>query len=89
MCDLLSGQVLQELTRQHEMPDEAVAWVKAMLDYNVKGGKLNRGLTVRPPPPSTHPLPLSRLPACLTAVRPSAPLPACPRVSGLSLMVWW
>ena len=29
------------------MPQEALDWVKKMIDYNVKGGKLNRGLTVR------------------------------------------
>jgi len=30
----------------NEMPEEARAWCKEMMDYNVPGGKLNRGLTV-------------------------------------------
>ena len=28
------------------MPPEAIAWVGNMIDYNVIGGKLNRGITV-------------------------------------------
>ncbi len=32
------------------MPQEALDWVRKMIEYNVKGGKLNRGLTVGSPP---------------------------------------
>lgn len=38
---------MSELRSVHEMPEEALAWVTKMIDYNVKGGKLNRGLAVR------------------------------------------
>lgn len=37
---------LLSTTAGHEMPEEAQAHIKRMTDYNVPGGKLNRGLTV-------------------------------------------
>ena len=30
----------------YEMPSAEVRWVERMLNYNVKGGKMNRGLMV-------------------------------------------
>jgi hypothetical protein len=47
ICDRLTREILAELATTYEMPQEALDWVKKMIDYNVKGGKLNRGLTVR------------------------------------------
>lgn len=47
ICDGLTREILAELASTYEMPEEALAWVKRMIEYNVKGGKLNRGLTVR------------------------------------------
>lgn len=46
ICDGLTREILAELGSTYEMPAEALEWVKRMIDYNVKGGKLNRGLTV-------------------------------------------
>ncbi|KAI6122595.1 hypothetical protein EV401DRAFT_1330726 [Pisolithus croceorrhizus] len=37
---------LVEHMRSENMPQEAVEWYKRNLDYNVPGGKLNRGLSV-------------------------------------------
>lgn len=39
-------QVLEELGPLYELPPREQAWVRRMLDYNVKGGKMNRGLMV-------------------------------------------
>lgn len=39
-------QVLEELPPLYEMPANEVKWVERMLQYNVKGGKMNRGLMV-------------------------------------------
>lgn len=41
---------MEELAGAYEMPQEALDWVRKMIEYNVKGGKLNRGLTVGSPP---------------------------------------
>mmetsp|Transcript_60504 Transcript_60504/g.131082 ORF Transcript_60504/g.131082 Transcript_60504/m.131082 type:complete len:430 (+) Transcript_60504:63-1352(+) len=46
ICDLLVDEAIAELPTMCEMPASEVKWVKDMLDYNVKGGKMNRGLTV-------------------------------------------
>ena len=46
VCDELRDFVLSELKPRYEMPDEAVEWIRGMFDYTVKGGKMNRGLTV-------------------------------------------
>jgi len=44
--DMLMAEVLEELPFLYEMPPNEVEWVKNMLSYNVKGGKMNRGLMV-------------------------------------------
>ncbi|KAF7723334.1 Farnesyl pyrophosphate synthetase [Apophysomyces ossiformis] len=41
----LRDEVLDEL-RKYNMPEDAYEWTKQSLDYNVPGGKLNRGLSV-------------------------------------------
>ncbi|GAB5035050.1 farnesyl diphosphate synthase [Nannochloropsis oceanica] len=46
ICDQLTEEILSELQGTYDMPKEAIEWVKKMIEYNVKGGKLNRGLTV-------------------------------------------
>lgn len=46
ICDRLTTEILTELETKYELPKEALEWVKKMIEYNVKGGKLNRGLTV-------------------------------------------
>lgn len=42
----LTLKVLEELPRLYELPAREVEWVHRMLNYNVKGGKMNRGLMV-------------------------------------------
>jgi len=46
ICDLLIEESIAELGKSHEMPERETKWVKDMLEYNVKGGKMNRGLMV-------------------------------------------
>ncbi|KAG0172562.1 Farnesyl pyrophosphate synthetase [Apophysomyces sp. BC1034] len=41
----LRDEVLDEL-RKYNMPEDAYEWTKKSLEYNVPGGKLNRGLSV-------------------------------------------
>lgn len=43
---LLRKELLDNLKNSNELNDEALAWCEAMMDYNVPGGKLNRGMTV-------------------------------------------
>lgn len=46
ICDMLIDEICAELTPGYEMPEPEVAWVRRMLNYNVRGGKMNRGLMV-------------------------------------------
>ena len=46
ICDRLTAEILAELGSKYEMTTEALDWIRKMIEYNVKGGKLNRGLTV-------------------------------------------
>lgn len=46
VCDMLVEESVAELPCYCEVPPAEVKWVKDMLDYNVKGGKMNRGLMV-------------------------------------------
>lgn len=39
-------QFLLEEGREYELPEEHVQYIKRLIDYNVQGGKLNRGLAV-------------------------------------------
>jgi len=43
---MLIDEVCGELPAGYEMPPREVAWVRRMLEYNVRGGKMNRGLMV-------------------------------------------
>jgi hypothetical protein len=42
----LQEELCEWFATEHEMTPEAVQWIRDMLDYNVPGGKLNRGTTV-------------------------------------------
>ena len=42
----LRDEVLSKILPGYELPAEAATWQKDVMDYNVPGGKLNRGLTV-------------------------------------------
>lgn len=43
--EMVRDEMLMHMSNNEMLP-EAVAWAKAMMDYNVPGGKLNRGTTV-------------------------------------------
>lgn len=46
VCDCLISEVVAELPKTCEMPVVEVGKIKKMLEYNTKGGKMNRGLMV-------------------------------------------
>ena len=46
VCDELKKEILVDLKETHNMPDEAINWISEMIEYNCKGGKMNRGLSV-------------------------------------------
>lgn len=46
VCDMMIEEICGELTPGYEMPQGEVDWVRRMLNYNVRGGKMNRGLMV-------------------------------------------
>mmetsp|Transcript_11076 Transcript_11076/g.24406 ORF Transcript_11076/g.24406 Transcript_11076/m.24406 type:complete len:414 (-) Transcript_11076:352-1593(-) len=46
VCDMLIAEVCEELGPGYEMPKREVEWVQRSLNYNVRGGKMNRGLMV-------------------------------------------
>ena len=46
ICDMLVEDMLQELPTRYDLPSRETQWLKEMLEYNVKGGKMNRGLMV-------------------------------------------
>lgn len=43
---MLRQELLDSMKIKNEMPDEALQMASSMMDYNVPGGKLNRGTTV-------------------------------------------
>jgi farnesyl diphosphate synthase len=43
---MLREELLSHMRENDDMPDESIDWVGTMMDYNVPGGKLNRGTTV-------------------------------------------
>lgn len=43
---MLREEILEHLKAENELSTEAAQWMEKMLDYNVPGGKLNRGTTV-------------------------------------------
>jgi len=44
--DMLIAEVIDELPKMYALPPAETQWIANMLEYNVKGGKMNRGLTV-------------------------------------------
>lgn len=46
VCDMLIEEVCSELGPGYEMPSKEVEWVRRSLNYNVRGGKMNRGMMV-------------------------------------------
>jgi len=46
ICDLLIDECVKDLRVTHELPEAEKKWLKDMLEYNTKGGKMNRGLMV-------------------------------------------
>lgn len=46
ICDLLIEEIINELPQTYELPSRETEWLRKMLDYTVKGGKMNRGLMV-------------------------------------------
>lgn len=43
---ILAQEILRELPTTYEMPPHAVEWMRKLMEVNVQGGKMNRGLTV-------------------------------------------
>ena len=43
---MLVEEMVSHMREKHEMDDEACEWARKMMEYNVPGGKLNRGVTV-------------------------------------------
>merc|ERR1712050_711203 len=46
ICNMLISEICDEVGLGYEMPKFEVDWVRRMLNYNVRGGKMNRGLMV-------------------------------------------
>lgn len=44
--DLLIDEIVAELPTMYDLPARETQWIRDMLEYNVKGGKMNRGLMV-------------------------------------------
>lgn len=65
---MLRDDCLSELTQEHELKPEALNWVQAMMDYNVPGGKLNRGTTVLSVQSTLKGAPLTDVETCRAAV---------------------
>lgn len=42
----LQAEVIQDIKAYYEMNQEALDWINEMVTYNVKGGKMNRGISV-------------------------------------------
>jgi len=43
---MLIRELVEELPVKYDLPAKETKWIKEMMDYNVKGGKMNRGLMV-------------------------------------------
>lgn len=46
ICEGLIEECTRDLPKSHELPEMEQKWIVDMLEYNVKGGKMNRGLMV-------------------------------------------
>ena len=46
VCDMMIEELVQTLPLKYDLPPKETKWIQDTLDYNVKGGKMNRGLMV-------------------------------------------
>lgn len=46
ICDMLIAEITAELPSHYDLPPRETKWIEDMLEYNTKGGKMNRGLMV-------------------------------------------
>mmetsp|Transcript_31154 Transcript_31154/g.75308 ORF Transcript_31154/g.75308 Transcript_31154/m.75308 type:complete len:433 (+) Transcript_31154:167-1465(+) len=46
ICDMMIEDLMAELPADYDLPPRETQWLQKMLNYNVKGGKMNRGLMV-------------------------------------------
>lgn len=46
ICDMLVKEVIETLPKNYDLPQREADHLQRMLEYNVKGGKMNRGLMV-------------------------------------------
>jgi farnesyl diphosphate synthase len=46
ICDMMIDDVMKELPNDYDLPPRETQWLQKMLNYTVKGGKMNRGLMV-------------------------------------------
>mmetsp|Transcript_44980 Transcript_44980/g.137377 ORF Transcript_44980/g.137377 Transcript_44980/m.137377 type:complete len:422 (-) Transcript_44980:410-1675(-) len=46
ICDMLIAEITAELPTHYDLPPRETKWLNDMLEYNTKGGKMNRGLMV-------------------------------------------
>tara|TARA_A100001015_G_scaffold176920_1_gene196760 strand:+ start:741 stop:2678 length:1938 start_codon:yes stop_codon:yes gene_type:complete len=42
----LTKHLVKDISERHELGEEGKKWLKEMIEYNVQGGKMNRGLSV-------------------------------------------
>ncbi|KAG7340155.1 polyprenyl synthetase [Nitzschia inconspicua] len=46
ICDMLIQEVIETLPERYDLPKPEAEYLQRMLEYNVKGGKMNRGMMV-------------------------------------------
>ena len=46
VCDMMIQELVADLPVKYDLPAKETKWISDMMDYNVKGGKMNRGLMV-------------------------------------------
>ena len=46
VCDMMIEELVQTLPVKYDLPPKETKWIQDTLEYNVKGGKMNRGLMV-------------------------------------------
>ena len=44
--DRIAANILNSLTENHSLSEEALSWIREMMYYTVPGGKMNRGISV-------------------------------------------
>jgi len=46
MLDKIQREIIADISSHYEMTQEGLEWIDNMITYNVKGGKMNRGISV-------------------------------------------